>query len=74
MTVQQAVANSGSVARAAGAAGDSAPRPSSAGRVASIDALRGFDMFWIIGGATVFGALARRCPLSVRCFQRETTR
>ena len=24
------------------------------GRVVSIDALRGFDMFWIIGGGTVF--------------------
>ena len=24
------------------------------GRVTSVDALRGFDMFWIIGGGTVF--------------------
>lgn len=26
-------------------------------RLASIDALRGFDMFWIIGGGTIFSAL-----------------
>lgn len=26
-------------------------------RVASIDALRGFDMFWIIGGGTIFASL-----------------
>ena len=30
----------------------------SSGRVVSIDALRGFDMFWIIGGATVIQSLA----------------
>src|SRR5690349_4737515 len=28
------------------------------GRLMSIDALRGFDMFWIIGGGEIFGALA----------------
>ena len=28
------------------------------GRVLSIDALRGFDMFWIIGGGTIFESLA----------------
>jgi predicted acyltransferase len=28
-----------------------------AGRVISIDALRGFDMFWIIGGGAIFGSL-----------------
>jgi len=27
------------------------------GRIVSIDALRGFDMFWIIGGGTVLGSL-----------------
>jgi len=27
------------------------------GRVMSIDALRGFDMFWIIGGGTIFASL-----------------
>ena len=27
------------------------------GRVASIDALRGFDMFWIIGGGAIFSSL-----------------
>src|ERR1035441_11105488 len=62
MNVQQAVADSGFTARAAGAATDSDPRPSSGGRLASIDALRGFDMFWIIGGATVFSSLADVCP------------
>jgi predicted acyltransferase len=30
----------------------------SAGRLLSIDALRGFDMFWIIGGGEIFAALA----------------
>ena len=28
-------------------------------RLMSIDALRGFDMFWIIGGSTIFGSLAQ---------------
>ena len=28
-------------------------------RLASIDALRGFDMFWIIGGGTFFASMAR---------------
>ena len=28
-------------------------------RLVSIDALRGFDMFWIIGGDALFRALAR---------------
>lgn len=38
-------------------AGDAAPTPASpAGRIASIDVLRGFDMFWIIGGGKVFTA------------------
>ena len=30
-----------------------------AGRVVSIDALRGFDMFWIIGGGSIAGAALR---------------
>ena len=30
--------------------------------MASIDALRGFDMFWIIGGETVFSTLAKIWP------------
>jgi predicted acyltransferase len=34
------------------------PAPSGQGRVASIDALRGFDMFWIIGGHAIIFALA----------------
>jgi predicted acyltransferase len=29
------------------------------GRLASIDALRGFDMFWIVGGTWFFGELAK---------------
>ena len=35
-------------------------RPSESGsaRVLSIDALRGFDMFWIIGGGAIFESLA----------------
>jgi predicted acyltransferase len=34
----------------------------SGGRLSSIDALRGFDMFWIIGGGKVFEALADVWP------------
>ncbi|MCU0913686.1 MAG: DUF5009 domain-containing protein [Planctomycetes bacterium] len=29
------------------------------GRVLSLDALRGFDMFWIVGGGTIFESLAQ---------------
>jgi len=32
--------------------------PSQSGRVLSIDALRGFDMFWITGGGALFASLA----------------
>jgi len=35
-----------------------APGP---GRIASVDALRGFDMFWIAGGAGFITALAKLC-------------
>ena len=35
--------------------GEGKPQPQ--GRVTSIDALRGFDMFWIIGGGTIFASL-----------------
>ena len=34
-------------------------------RVLSIDALRGFDMFWIIGGASVLEAIGARWPSKV---------
>ncbi len=30
-----------------------------AGRVVSLDALRGFDMFWIIGGGRIISGLAK---------------
>lgn len=36
--------------------------PGLAPRLASLDALRGFDMFWIIGGASVVQALTRGFP------------
>lgn len=36
-----------------------APANPSASRLVSIDALRGFDMFWIVGGGEVVAALAR---------------
>jgi predicted acyltransferase len=36
---------------------DSVPKAAGSGRVVSIDALRGFDMFWIIGGRAVFLAI-----------------
>ena len=32
------------------------------GRVLSIDALRGFDMFWIVGGGTLFESLVKVWP------------
>ncbi len=31
-------------------------------RLYSLDALRGFDMFWIIGGGELFEAIARCFP------------
>lgn len=34
------------------------------GRIASIDALRGFDMFWIIGGGAIFEILPKVCKNS----------
>jgi predicted acyltransferase len=37
-----------------------APDPYAAGRIVSIDALRGFDMFWITGGGMVIMLLAGR--------------
>ncbi len=36
--------------------------PASSGRLKSLDALRGFDMFWIIGGDAIFRALAPLFP------------
>lgn len=39
--------------------GPDARLPVNADRLKSIDALRGFDMFWIVGGAAVIHALDR---------------
>src|SRR4051794_18351107 len=39
------------------AASISGPHVVSVGRVRAIDALRGFDMFWIVGAATIVKAL-----------------
>ena len=39
------------------AAGSASPPAPGSGRIVSIDALRGFDMFWIIGGQGVFLAI-----------------
>jgi predicted acyltransferase len=36
-----------------------------AGRLESLDALRGFDMFWIVGGGAMFGGLAKAVHLPV---------
>jgi predicted acyltransferase len=36
-----------------------APAPAPAARLVSLDALRGFDMFWIIGGGAIFKGLAK---------------
>jgi len=38
------------------------PQNDIAGRVYSIDALRGFDMFWIIGGGALFASLGKAFP------------
>lgn len=48
--------------RSAGVAVMEAPAepPQARGRLASLDALRGFNMFWIVGGAELFAALAKR--------------
>jgi len=37
---------------------NAAASPPPTGRIASLDALRGFDMFWIAGGRTALLALA----------------
>ncbi len=46
------------------------------GRLISLDALRGFDMFWIIGGASILTALAKPvgCPLDAILPQFEHVR
>ena len=36
------------------------PKDAGSGRVVSIDALRGFDMFWIIGGGLLLGVQLNR--------------
>jgi len=41
------------------------PPPSASNRVASIDALRGFDMFWIAGGDALIYHLSKAAPLPV---------
>jgi predicted acyltransferase len=38
------------------------PRPPAYGRLSSLDALRGFDMFWIIGGQEIVKGLAQVFP------------
>jgi len=54
------------------ATADSKTNSSSGGRLTSIDALRGFDMFWIIGGGHVFSAFARVWPnKTTSLIQRE---
>ncbi|HVU33232.1 MAG TPA: heparan-alpha-glucosaminide N-acetyltransferase domain-containing protein [Opitutaceae bacterium] len=40
-------------------------RPEGTPRIVSLDAVRGFDMFWIVGGAPVFRALAALAPRPV---------
>lgn len=41
---------------------ESKPSTPTAARLVSIDALRGFDMFWIVGGGGVFAALVKVRP------------
>ena len=37
-------------------------------RLMSLDALRGFDMFWIIGGGTIIAALHYAAPNPITAF------
>lgn len=70
MTLQATPADSAAPAPVAeGAERTAARKPS--GRLTSIDALRGFDMFWIIGGGTVFSALADVWPNPVTATVRQ---
>jgi len=50
---------------------DSTPSTPASGRLTSVDALRGFDMFWIIGGGTIFRALADVWPNGVTRLMRD---
>jgi predicted acyltransferase len=45
--------------------GDTKPDSTASSRIASIDALRGFDMFWIVGGEEIFHSLYRVWPSSL---------
>jgi predicted acyltransferase len=44
------------------------PDPKRPGRLLSLDALRGFDMFWIIGGDALVRAIARRADPATAAF------
>jgi predicted acyltransferase len=44
--------------------------PSINQRLMSLDALRGFDMFWIVGMEEVFGALSRMFPMTPTIHER----
>jgi predicted acyltransferase len=62
MTSEQAVSRSEPPDHLPRPGGDSAAGGGAGTRLTSIDALRGFDMFWITGGGAVFGALAAVWP------------
>jgi predicted acyltransferase len=49
-----------SVEASVGAVSAATVRAAATGRLLSIDALRGFDMFWIIGGDALFRTIGRR--------------
>jgi predicted acyltransferase len=53
------------------ASSDSSSGSPSSARMISVDALRGFDMFWIIGGGSVLAALADVWPNQVTFTLRE---
>ena len=43
-------------------------------RLLSLDALRGFDMFWIVGGEELFRAIAKAWPIApLRELERQLT-
>ncbi len=62
MELEQTAPDAASAAPGPNAPADRAQEGRAGGRLTSIDALRGFDMFWIIGGGAVFSALADVWP------------
>ena len=56
---EPAISVSGDIPNGNEPSSEAPPSPEPTGRLMSLDALRGFDMFWICGGAGLFGLLVR---------------